>query len=153
MFKGTARFGEETFTAPGEKNSNAFLCHYDASGKLLWTRVGAGPGIDYGLGVATDGQGNCYLTGEFSDTFKLAGAELQSRGSTDVYVAKFDPKGNLRWLTQAGGDRSDNAYTIACDARGDLVFAGSFGHTAAFGRHNVSALGGNDLYVAKLRGP
>jgi hypothetical protein len=151
MFKGAARFGEETFTAPGEKNSDAFLCHYDATGKLLWTRVGAGPGIDYGLGVATDGKGNCFLTGEFTDTFKLAGAELQSRGSTDVYVAKFDAKGELRWLTQAGGERGDNAYTMVCDSAGDLILAGSFGGTAAFGHNTMTAAGGNDLYAAKLR--
>jgi hypothetical protein len=153
MFKGTARFGEETFTAPGEKNSDAFLCHYDTSGKLLWTRVGAGPAIDYGLGVATDGKGNCFLTGEFTDTFKLAGADLQSRGSTDVYVAKFDAKGGLRWLMQAGGERGDNAYTMACDPAGDLIIAGSFGGTAAFGKASATSVGGNDLYAAKLRNP
>lgn len=151
MFKGTARFGEESFTAAGEKNSDAFLCHYDTNGQLLWTRVGAGPAIDYGLGVATDGKGNCFLTGEFTDTFKLAGAELTSRGSTDVYVAKFDAKGGLLWLQQAGGERGDNAYTIACDPAGDLILAGSFGGTAAFGKASVTSAGGNDLYAAKLR--
>jgi hypothetical protein len=54
---------------------------------------------------------------------------------------------------QAGGDRGDNAYTMACDPAGDLIIAGSFGGTAAFGKASVTSVGGNDLYAAKLRHP
>jgi hypothetical protein len=68
-------------------------------------------------------------------------------------VAKFDEKGTLRWLTQAGGEKSDNAYTMAHDASGGLVIAGSFGGTAAFGKNTLSSTGGNDLYAAKLAPP
>jgi hypothetical protein len=150
MFKGKATFGDESFNTTGDKNSDAYLAHYDTEGKLLWVRVGQGPEIDYGLGVATDGKGSAFLTGEFNADFKLAGATLKSLGSADIYVAKFDEKGTLRWVTQAGGENSDNAYTMAHDASGGLVIAGSFGGTAAFGKKSLSSTGGNDLYAAKL---
>jgi hypothetical protein len=152
MFKMKATFGGESFTTTGEKDSDAFVSHFDAQGQLLWTRVGQGPGIDYGLGVATDGKGSSFLTGEFTETFKLGGQEVHSRGSTDIYVAKFDEKGGLRWITTAGGDKSDNAYTMVCDGNGDLLLAGSFGGTAKFGDAEVTSAGSNDFYVAKLRG-
>ena len=152
MFKGKATFGSETFSTTDDKDSDALLCHYDANGKLLWSRVGQGPAVDYGLGVATDGNGNSFLTGEFTDAFKLGGEELHSRGSTDVYVAKFDEKGTLRWITQGGGDKGDNAYTMVCDAQGNLFLAGSFGGTAKFDGASITSAGSNDLYVAKLRG-
>ena len=151
MFKGKAVLGTETFTTTGDKDSDAFLCHFDTDGKLLWSRVGTGPAIDYGLGVATDGHGNSFLTGEFTDTFKLGGEELHSRGSTDVYVAKFDVKGALRWITQGGGDKGDNAYTMVCDAQGNLFLGGSFGGTAKFSDASITSTGGNDLYAAKLK--
>jgi hypothetical protein len=151
MFKGRAVLGTETFTTTGDKDSDAFLCHFDTDGKLLWSCIGQGPAVDYGLGVATDGHGNSFLTGEFTDAFKLGGEELHSRGSTDVYVAKFDEKGALRWITQAGGDKGDNAYTIVCDAQGNLFLAGSFGGTAKFDRVSITSTGGNDLYAAKLK--
>ena len=151
MFKGKAVLGGETFTTTGDKDSDAFLCHFNTDGKLLWSRVGIGPAVDYGLGVATDGKGNSFLTGEFTDTFKLGGEELHSRGSTDVYVAKFDAQGALRWITQGGGDKGDNAYTMVCDAQGNLFLGGSFGGTAKFSDASITSAGSNDLYAAKLK--
>lgn len=151
MFKGKASVGSETYTTTGDKDSDALLCHFDTEGKLLWSRVGQGPGIDYGLGVATDGRGNCFLTGEFTDQFKLGGETLQSRGATDIYVAKFDVKGTLRWITQAGGDKGDNAYTMVCDPNGNLYLGGSFGGTAKFDGATITSTGSNDLYGAKLK--
>jgi hypothetical protein len=151
MFKGKATLGDETFTTTGDKDNDALLSHFDTNGRLLWSRVGQGPAVDYGLGVATDGKGNCFLTGEFTDTFKLGGEELHSRGATDVYVAKFDERGALRWITQGGGDKGDNAYTMVCDSQGNLFLAGSFGGSAKFGDASVTSAGSNDLYGAKLK--
>ncbi len=151
MFKVKATLGTETFTTTGDKDPDAFLCHFDTDGKLLWSRVGTGPATDYGLGVATDGKGNSFLTGEFTDTFKLGGEELHSRGATDVYVAKFDANGALRWITQGGGDKGDNAYTMVCDAQGNLYLGGSFGGTAKFSGATITSGGSNDLYGAKLK--
>jgi hypothetical protein len=151
MFKGRATLGGETLTTTGEKDADAFVTHFDRSGHQLWTRVGTGPGTDYALGVATDGRGGSYVTGEFTDTFKLAGSELRSRGATDVYVAKFDEGGELRWLISGGGEKGENAYTMVRDGEGGLYLAGSFGGTAKFGEVSITSAGGNDLYVAKLR--
>ncbi|MCE9607056.1 MAG: hypothetical protein K8U03_19395 [Planctomycetia bacterium] len=151
MFKGRATFGGETFTTTGPKDSDAFLSHFTADGKLAWTRVGQGPAVDYGLGVATDGRGNSYLTGEFTADFRLAGATLQSRGGVDVYVAKFDAAGTLRWITQAGGATGDNAYTLARDTKHGIVIGGSFSGTAKFGDAEITSGGASDLYVAKLK--
>jgi len=151
MFKGRATFGSEVFTTTGPKDSDAFLSHFTSDGKLIWTRVGQGPAVDYGLGVATDGRGNSYLTGEFTADFRLGGAMLQSRGGVDVYVAKFDKQGALRWITQAGGTTGDNAYTLARDGKHGIVIGGSFSGTAKFGDAEITNGGATDLYVAKLK--
>jgi len=151
MFKGKATFGSETFTTTGDKDSDAFIAHYDTEGELQWVRVGQGPAIDYGLGVTTDGKGHSFLTGEFMETFKLAGGTLQSRGATDIYLAGFDPKGTLEWLTQVGGPKGDNAYTMVCDPTGALLFAGACVGPADFGDKKVEATRNADAYGAKLR--
>jgi hypothetical protein len=152
MWKGPVTFGGEKFATSNEKDSDAFVSHFDTEGKQLWTRVGQGPGTDYGLGVATDGTGSCFLTGEFSEGFKLAGQAVENRGGTDIYVAKFDEKGALQWVMTAGGEKGENAYTMVCDRDGNLVLAGSFVGTAKFGEKEITSAGSGDLYVAKLRG-
>jgi len=149
MFKGALKLADRTVTSHGD--SDLLLTHFDATGKQLWTRTGGGPRVDYGLGVATDGAGNSFLTGEFTDTAEIAGSPLTSSGSTEIYVAKFDRAGTLRWLTQGGGDKGDNAYTIVADARGNLYLSGNISGTAKFGPHTVTSAGGNDVYLAKLK--
>ena len=150
MFKGKAVIGTDTYATTSAKDSDALLCHYDADGKLLWSRVGQGPGIDYGLGIATDGAGNAFLTGEFSEVFSLGGKSLRSRGSTDVYVAKFDATGALLWLTQSGGTVSDNAYVNVMDGRGGLLLAGAYSGTQQLDHLSLTSKGSGDAYVARL---
>jgi hypothetical protein len=41
---------------------------------------------------------------------------------------------------------------MACDASGALLISGSFGGTARYDAQSITATGGNDLYVAKLKG-
>lgn len=150
MIKGRAQVGTEAYATTGDKDSDALLCHYDADGKLLWSRVGQGPGIDYGLGVATDGTGEVFLTGEFSEVFTLGGKSLRSRGSTDVYVARFDAAGALLWLKQSGGGGSDNAYVDVMDGRGGLLIAGAFSGTQHLDHLALTSKGSGDAYVARL---
>jgi hypothetical protein len=150
MFKGKAVVGPHAYATTGAKDSDALLCHYDAAGKLLWSRAGQGPGVDYGLGVATDGKGNAYLTGEFSEGFSLGGKSLRSRGSTDVYAAKFDTEGALVWLKQSGGNGSDNAYVDVMDGRGGLLVAGAYAGTQQLDHLALTSKGSGDAYVARL---
>lgn len=151
MFKGRATFGDELFATTGPKDNDAFISHFTPAGKHAWTRVGQSPGTDYGLGIATDGRGNSYLTGEFANDFKFGGATLTSRGGVDVYVAKFDPSGTLRWITQAGGATGDNAYTLAHHPRHGILIGGSFSGTAKFGDSELTSGGATDFYGAKLK--
>ena len=104
MFKGKATFGDESFNTTGDKDSDGYLAHYDTEGKLLWARVGQGPAVDYGLGVATDGKGNAFLTGEFTADFKLAGAALSSRGSNRCVCGEVRCEGRAA-LADASGRR------------------------------------------------
>lgn len=150
MFKGKAQVGPEAYATTGDKDADALLCHYDAEGRLLWSRVGQGPGIDYGLGIATDGTGDAFLTGEFSEVFSLGGKSLRSRGATDVYVARFDDSGRLCWLKQFGGVGSDNAYVGVADGRSGLLLAGAFSGTQHLDHLSLASKGSGDAYVARL---
>ncbi len=152
MFKERAVFGAETFTTTGPKDNDGFLCHYDKQGRLQWTRVLSGPGTDYCLGVATDGLGRVFVTGEFSATATLAGRTLNSQGATDIVTAAFDSAGGLDWWVGNGGPRGDNAYTLAWHPSGRLLLGGSCSAGAGFGARIMDGQGSSEAYGAVLQG-
>jgi hypothetical protein len=151
MFRGSADFAGRSFQSGGEKDNDAFIAHYSASGEFKWVRVGQGKGTDYGLGIATDGEGNSFWCGTFAETSEVAGKSLTTRGSYDIHLSSLDAAGNVRWITQMGGPASDNAYTLAYHSSGVLFMGGQHSKAAVFGSKEVTDQGGGDFYAAKIR--
>ena len=111
---------------------NIVVLKYSPEGNLLWTRThNSFPGgMDLGLGVAADRQGNCYVAGSVSIT----------GGASEGWLRKYDPAGNPVWtMTYASPSAGEQAvfygvavdpadgsvYAAGCVARGDLVQAGN----------------------------
>lgn len=151
MFKGRLEAGALTPETTGVKDSDGFLAHFTADGRLAWTQVVSGPGTDYCLGVATDGSGRVFVTGEFSARAQFAGRTLDSLGATDIYTAALDAQGGLEWLLANGGPKGDNAYTMTWHPQAGLVIAGACAAPAAFGSARMESPAGAEAYAAKLR--
>lgn len=151
MFKGRVALGARLAQTTGDKDSDGFVCHYSPEGRLLWSHTVQGPATDYCLGVATDGTGRGFVTGEFSQSATLAGQLLKAQGATDIFTAAFDETGGLEWLMPAGGMKGDNAYTMAWHASGRLIFAGACVAPATFGSQGMTSPGGAEAYGAVLR--
>ncbi|WP_395741810.1 SBBP repeat-containing protein [Prosthecobacter sp.] len=149
MFKGVLNGGPVQTT--GDKDNDGVLAHYSPEGKLVWSHVLQGPATDYCLGVATDNTGRCFVTGEFSETATFAGQTLKTQGATDIFTAAFDAKGGLEWLVQSGGVKGDNAYCMAWNPSGRLVFSGASVAPATFGGQTLTSPGGAEAYGAVLR--
>src|SRR5439155_14687294 len=81
-----------------------------------------GSGDDQGLGIAVDGAGNTYATGStLSTNFPLQNPFQNTyQGSTDVFVSKLNPFGNmLIYSTYVGGSGNDQGNGIAVDLAGN----------------------------------
>jgi pimeloyl-ACP methyl ester carboxylesterase len=153
MFKGGVTLGDQSWQSTGEKDSDGFLAHFSADGKLRWSRAIQGPATDYCLGVATDGKGRSFVTGEFSELATFAGQSLKSRGATDIYTAAFTPTGELEWVITSGGEKGDNAYTMARHPDGRMVISGACIAPAEFGGQAMASPGGPEAYGALLASP
>ena len=103
VFAGTATFGEgEANEIELSEPSGVFVAKYDRNGLLRWATSAAG---FQASGIATDSRRNSYVTGDFLGTATFGEGEpnetvLEAGASADVFVAKYDRNGLLRWATK-----------------------------------------------------
>tara|TARA_R110002111_G_C6008015_1_gene374372 strand:- start:12114 stop:13529 length:1416 start_codon:yes stop_codon:yes gene_type:complete len=148
MFKNEAKFGETTLKSTGAYD--IFVARINADGTPAWAYSGGGEKIDYGLGIATDHAGNCYVTGEFTDDVKFMGQHLTQLGGRDLFITRFSPEGKLDWLEMLGGDKSDLSYAIAVDRNNHCFISGAFSPTTQYQNHQLKSRGNNDIFLIKL---
>lgn len=149
MYKNDLKLADRQI--PNQGQHDLLLTSFDPSGKRLWTKTAGGSAIDYGLGIATDGQGNSFLTGSVAGRVDFDGTVLNTvQPGSDIPVVKYDRAGKLQWMLQAGSDRTDHAYTIVADAQGNLYLSGACSGAAKFGNHVLPHRGSNDLFLAKI---
>mgnify|MGYP003332337925 CR=1 FL=1 len=71
---------------------------------------------DVGEGIATDSDGNIYVTG-YTDGDLDGSAHV---GQTDIFVAKYNSSGVKQWTRQLGTSSYDSANGISTDSSGNV---------------------------------
>ncbi|MES2764752.1 MAG: SBBP repeat-containing protein [Bacteroidota bacterium] len=132
-----------------------FIAKYDPQGTVLWAKSVGGQGTDAASGLAIDNNGNVYITGSFqSPTLEFGNTVLNSSGKYDIFIAKYDPEGNVLWAKSAGGSKDDKGLTIGTDENNNVYLTGSFGVGAiTFGAttltNNSTQNHTNDIFIVK----
>jgi len=130
--------------------NDVFVAKLDPRGKYLWSKVSGGPQIDRAYAVATDAQGNSYVTGHFQGaSAEFDGHAVRGRGDYDAFVVSYDQDGRFRWIRTAGGRGYDYGHAVAVDSRGDVIVAGAVVGEATFGDVVVPNEPGAHIFVAK----
>jgi len=105
-------------------SNDAWVAKYDSNGNKLWGKQIGTPNSDAAQSVATDKNGNFYLTGTTSGNLF---SSLNST-SNDGWVAKFDSNGNQLWGKQFGsnvtGGFSTNPFGLKVDQAGNVYVSG-----------------------------
>ncbi|MBS4027701.1 MAG: SBBP repeat-containing protein [Ignavibacteriales bacterium] len=101
----------------------------------LWAKSAGGTSSDYGFGIASDANGNSFVTGwSLSNTITFDTTTLTSHGSYDMFTVKYDASGNVAWAKRSGGTDADFGYSIALDTGGNSFVTGRFNsHIITFG--------------------
>lgn len=113
-------------------------------------------GDDHCFDVATDPQGNIYVTGWWSnvvakfDNITLNNPKWTSDSMSVAYVAKLDPGGNFLWAKQFDGVDNERDNRIAVDHNGNVFVTGGFKKTGTYGPHSLVSSGEHDVFVVKL---
>jgi photosystem II stability/assembly factor-like uncharacterized protein len=99
--------------------------------------------------VAIDSSDNSYVFGNFSGSLSAGQVQLTSDGGLDLFMAKFDPAGNLVWLKRAGGTGADRSYSVHAEASGNSYIMGTFSGTATFGAFSITTAKTSESFLAK----
>jgi hypothetical protein len=129
----------------GRSGANVLVASYDASGQRRWVRELESIGDDHGQGIALDGVGGVYVTGQTTGT--LPAAPEANVGSSDMFIAKYTTPGDPQWVRQFGTPDEDRAFDIAIDRSLNLWLIGS---TTGLLPGSHEHLTGLDVAVAKF---
>lgn len=136
---------------PAVTGTSVYVLATDLQGEGLWANS-FGSGDHEGLGIAADTLGNVFVAGRMWGTMTLPDTVLTSNGSNDdILLMGFGQDGTYRWGKNTGSPVRDLAWGITADGKGNAYVAVQFQQTIDFFGTPVSALGGEDALIAKLR--
>jgi hypothetical protein len=102
--------GKHTLTKNKEDNADVadiFIIKLDKIGNPIWSIGAGGKGDDHAVSCTADRNDNIYVVGWFeSKILKFGNVALNNKTEkgSDMFVAKFSPKGDCIWAKNAGGE-------------------------------------------------
>jgi hypothetical protein len=131
---------------------DAFISKINADGTLAWSSYLGGTDFELGNGIATDGLGNAWVTGETrSSGWAVGGFDTSYNGADEAFIAKVNADGMLAWSSFLGGSDHEEGYGIAIDGSETAWVTGrtlSAGWTVR--GFDTSLGGGCDAFIAKI---
>lgn len=147
-FKNGGDAGAATLTPVAEFDT--FLVKLDANGNHQWSQRFALNGETSGWGVALDGAGNVFMTGNFSGAVDFGGNTFNASGAS--FLAKFDTNGNHQWSKGFTAPPNATSYTrgVATDNMDNPIVTGVFSQSINIGGTALASAGGTDIFLGKL---
>jgi hypothetical protein len=125
----------------------------------MWAKRAGGTASDYGYGIAALSDNSTVVTGSFGWSATFGEGEsnqtiLNSAGSEDIFLARYNQDGTLAWSKPAGGSSADCGLGITVLSDDSIVMTGRFKESATFslGEPSESELisaGNNDIFIAR----
>ncbi len=124
---------------------------YSQTSQQVWCWINqlGSSGWDITNGISIDSENNIYVAGDFVSTLEGGDENVDSEGSSDVYVARYTDEGKLDWLWSAGGEGEDKITALTGAPDDDLYISGILEGSMKFGKKQIE---GNDkkLFVARI---
>lgn len=121
---------------------------------------GLGSSADAVNAIAYDMEGNVLVTGNFEGSSGFTNEEdtmvINTNGGADVFIAKYNPSGQIIWVRSVGGSFEDDGVDITTDEMGNVYVTGFFRSLVDFstdGNPHIldasSIFDGSDVFVMK----
>lgn len=90
VFRGQVNLDNKTYRSRGK--GDIFIASVRKNGSYNWVLHVGGSGDDNTYDISGDAEGNIVLSGWFSESIQFGDIHIQSRGETDMFVAKLSPE-------------------------------------------------------------
>ncbi|WP_437537937.1 SBBP repeat-containing protein [Sorangium sp. So ce726] len=107
----------ERCDAADDENCDGLEC-------IVWVTGYEQTGDVHPMGIASDAEGNVFVSAAFFKTILIGEETFSSADSTDVLLLKLSPAGELLWAKQFGDISADNPWGLDVDSHGNLVVVG-----------------------------
>jgi hypothetical protein len=152
--------GPAVVQAGGNGQQDVFIQKLDANGLFVWGHAVGGTANDLANGVALDGAGNLFVTGEFRNTVDFdpgpGVVQRTSGGAEDIFLMKLDAGGVFQWAHGFGAAGSERARSVAVGPDGGPVFTGRITSVTDFdpgpGVFTLPGSNFEDAFLCKLDG-
>lgn len=146
----------QNITAEGE--SDFYVEKLDTNGNLLWVKSIGGVGHDISQSIATDLEGNVYISGVYTDTVDFnpgAGVFNMTAGdATYIFILKLNSNGDFVWAKTNQTGNSGSCNSIIVDSVGYIYLTGSFAGVNDFDPgpnvRNIMSQGFSSIFIQKL---
>lgn len=158
-FEKTAKFNDLTLTSRGM--SDLFLAKYSPDGAVEWLTQAGGSSQDANGILAADPEGGVYLGGSFQGSTTLGTNVLTAKASLydqDVFFARYDVFGNVRWVRQVGHTSQDFdtpgsvAVKVTTDGTSyytNIFLSGHFNYYATVGGVTLTNTTAQRMYLSQ----
>lgn len=155
-FWGTVLFGDSV--CKSMQSYDCFVARFSPTGALLWLRITATQGNEFGHAVAIDQLGRVHVVGVFDDSVftKYAFPKTHTNMTgTDAFLATYDPTGMYcRRKVIVSGAGTNAAFAVTTDIWNYVYITGVFRGTATIGNQVRTATGVNenlgDVFMIKI---
>ncbi len=152
-FDGTLELGGAPLQRGAEFQSGIYLTRLGPTGAHEFSRAffDAAAGT-YPTALAVDADGNVAIAGILAKSIDLGGGPLGA-DLGGIFVAKYNKYGAHRWSRVYPADKYQNAVfvsSVAFDAGGNVLVAGSFEQGLDFGTGKITSMAKPDVFVAKI---
>ncbi|MDI1437347.1 hypothetical protein [Polyangium sorediatum] len=127
-----------------------FLAKIDRAGNTVFARPISGSSDNDLRDVAAAPDGDVVLAGSMRSVLSLDGIEGAGAGATDAFAARFDARGQPRWIRRFGGPEFDEGHEVAVDASGNTWLTGGFERIIDLGAGPIVPRNGFEPFVVVL---
>jgi hypothetical protein len=144
----------DTTILTNQGGADIFYAKLDINGNVTWAKNAGGTFDDLANDLALDNNNNIFLTGSFTGGTIIGTNTLNSIGSKDYFIAKFDLNGINLWAKSGISTNPDEGISITTDNGGNSYIAGKFSVDSAIIKYNsigtlqwIKSVGNSQVFI------